>query len=754
MSSPDTFAHVRAESLFVDDLPEPAGTLHAAVFGSPVAHGAIRAMDVESAAMAPGVIAIFTARDIPGENQLGVIIEDEPLLAEDEVHYVGQPIAVVVAESSAQAREAVKRIAIDIDKRPPEFDPRRAAARGDLIAPARTLSLGNVDEAWARCATIVAGRVDSGGQEHLYLETQAALAIPEARGRMRLYTGTQSPSVVQRVAARILACPMHNIEVEVQRLGGAFGGKEEQATPWAAMAALAAQNLQRPVKLVLLRHEDMRMTGKRHPYSTDYRLGLDGNGRFLAFEATYYQNSGAAADLSPAILERSLFHATNSYFIPNVQITGMCCRTNLPPFTAFRGFGAPQAMFVMESAIAAAAEILNIPALQLQQANLLRPGNELPFGMRIEGDASRRSFETALARFDVKARREEIARHNETSPYLKRGLAIMPICFGISFTNTTLNQAGALVHIYFDGSVSVSTGAVEMGQGVLTKLRRIVAFALGIAETRVRLESTNTTRVANISPTSASTGTDLNGAAAVIACRLIMERLKTVAAALHDTTPERIAIREERVWIGDTCGPLDWHTLVQTAYSQRVDLSAHAFYATPDIHYDKKNEKGHPFAYHVCGTAVVEARLDALRGTAAIESVQIIHDAGRSLDLLVDRGQVEGAVVQGIGWLTIEELVHSPEGRLLSDSLSSYKIPDFHFAPPRIEVDFLEDPSAPGAVMQSKAIGEPPFMYGIGAFFAIRAAMRSVRDIPCDLIRAPLTNEQILRQLEGLPPAE
>jgi xanthine dehydrogenase large subunit len=752
MSSPDTIAHVRADSPFVDDLPEPPGTLHGAVFSSPVAHGVVRTLDLGPATDMPGVVAAFTARDIPGQNQIGMIIQDEPLFAEDEVHHVGQPLAFIVAESPTRAREAVAQVLFEADELPPVLDPRRAAARGSLIAPARTMSQGDVDSVWAKCATVIDGQVDSGGQEHLYLETQVSLAIPEARGSLRIFAGTQSPSAVQIVAARVLGCRMHDIEVEVRRLGGGFGGKEDQATPWAVMTALAASRLQRPVKIVLRRGEDMRITGKRHPYSTDYRLGLTAEGKFLAFEATYYQNSGAAADLSTAIMERTLFHATNSYRIPNVRITGLCCRTNLPPFTAFRGFGGPQAMFVIESAISATAETLGVPAWKLQQANLLDDGDELHFGMRFEGDAVRRSFATALSRFDVVARQTALDRQNAESPYMKRGLALMPICFGISFTSTMLNQAGALVHIYTDGSVSVSTGAVEMGQGVLTKLRRITATALGISESRVRMESTNTSRVANMSPTAASTATDLNGGAARMACRMLAERLVTVAAELSDASADRIAIRDDTVCVDGERTALGWEALIQEAYCRRVDLSAHALYATPNLEYDSQTEKGRPFAYHVCGTAVIEAHLDALRGTASIASVRIIHDAGRSLDILVDRGQAEGGVMQGIGWMMMEELAYGSDGRLLTDSLTTYKVPDLHFAPPEFEVVFLQDSTNPGAVMQTKAIGEPPFMYGIGAYFAIRAAMRSVRDLPCDCIAAPLTNERILRQLEARSP--
>jgi len=745
--SPDTCAHVRAESPFIDDLPEPAGILFAAVLPSPVAHGKIISLDITAAKSASGVVGVFAADDVPGENQIGGIIQDEPLLAEGEVHFLGQPVAFVAAESVREARAALKLIKLEIDELPCVLDPREAAAKGDLIAPARSFSCGDVDAVWQECATVIEGRVESGGQEHLYLETQASLAIPQSRKKLMLFPGTQAPTSVQKAVAKVLGCSMNDIEIEVQRLGGAFGGKEDQATPWAVMAAMGATLLNRPLKLVLPRGDDLRMTGKRHPYSTDYKLGLDADGKFIAFEATYYQNSGAAADLSTSVLERTLFHSTNSYYIPNVRATGMCCRTNLPPFTAFRGFGGPQAMFVIESAIAAAAEKLGIPTWKLQQANLLKSGDELPYGMHIEDCNAVRSFDEALEKFSFEERADEIQKLNDKSPYIKRGIAIMPVCFGISFTNIGLNQAGALVHIYNDGSVSVTTGVVEMGQGVYTKIRRIVSAAIGIDLERIRIESTNTTRVANMSPTAASTATDLNGMAAQMACQMLIDRLKNVAAENLESESDKIEIRDAKIWNNGSETDLDWATLINSAYWKRVDLSAHALYATPRIHYDKTTEKGQPFAYHVFGTAIIEAEVDTLRGTAAIESVKVIHDAGKSVDPLVDRGQAEGAVVQGIGWMTLEELVYSDKGRLLSDSLATYKIPDLHFAPRDIEVVFLEDSENPHAVMQTKGIGEPPFMYGIGAFFAIRNAIRTVCDLPTDTITAPITNERILSLL-------
>ncbi len=750
MSSVDTQAHVRAESPFVDDLPEPAGTLHAAALPSPIPHGAIRRLETEPAMRVPRVVAVLTADDIPGENQIGGIIQDEPLLADGEVHYVGQPVALVVAETPEAAREALGHIELDIEELEPVFDPREAAARGSLIAPTRTISTGDVESTWERCATVVEGRVESGGQEHVYLETQGCLAVPEQRDRLRLFSATQAPTAVQRIVARVLGCSMHDIEVEVHRLGGAFGGKEDQATAWAAMAAVAATTLERPVKIVLERTEDIVMTGKRHPYSSDYRLGLDENLKMVAFEVTYYQNAGASADLSTAVLERTLFHATNSYHVPNARITGLSCRTNLPPNTAFRGFGGPQAMFVMEAAICRAAETLGIEAWRVQRANLLKDGDELPFGMRVEGATAVRSFDAAAKRFDAPGTCARKNEWNATHPYTKRGQALMPVCFGISFTNTTLNQAGALVHVYTDGSVSVSTAAVEMGQGVTTKVRRIVARTLAIDEPRVRMESTSTARVANTSPTAASSGTDLNGMAAMMACRMLVDRLRPVAAELADCGPHDIEFEDGRVVARGGRTEITWEELVEATYARRIDLSAHAFYATPKLHYDKATEKGHPFAYHVFGTAIVEAEVDILRGTAVIDSVRVVHDAGRSLDLLVDRGQMEGGIVQGIGWMTIEELVHD-RGTLLSDALNTYKVPDLHFVPREIEVVFLENSENPEAVMHTKAIGEPPFMYGIGAFFAIRDALNAVRPAPPDEpVTAPMTNERILAHLEGI----
>jgi xanthine dehydrogenase large subunit len=729
----------------VDDLPEPAGTLHAAAVTSKIAHGRIQRLDVSRALQQPGVVAVLTARDIPGDNQIGAIIQDEPLLADGEVHFVGQPVALVVAESRHQARHAATEVMVDFDELPAVFDPREAAAIGQLLSPSRTLECGNLEAAWRECDVIVEGLADSGGQEHLYLETQGALAIPLEGNRLRVLSATQGPTAVQRLTARVLGLPMNAVEVEVTRLGGAFGGKEDQATPWAVMAALAASTIGRPVKMVLTRHEDMVVTGKRHPYSSDYRLGVRSDGTILAYEVTLYQNAGAAADLSPAILERSLFHVTGSYLIPNVRATGLSCRTNLPPFTAMRGFGAPQAMFVLESAVTHAAHRLGVDRLVIQRKNLLAEGDPFPYGMRVSRSQARRSFTEAEQRYRVGELRQSFDQHNRDHRFVKRGFAMMPVCFGISFTSTFLNQASALVHIYTDSSVSVSTAAVEMGQGVNTKIAGIVALTLGIDPDRVRIETTNTTRVANTSPTAASSGADMNGRAAELACRSLLDRLHTVAASRLGSTTERITIADEHVLVDGRDADLGWQELVWEAYTRRVSLSAQAHYATPGIWYDRNTEKGEPFAYHVFGTALVTATVDCLRGTATIDRVAVVHDAGRTLNPVIDLGQIEGGVVQGIGWMTMEELLYE-NGRLITENLTTYKVPDL-LATPDIESVFLDDVDNPAAVLSSKAIGEPPFMYGIGAYFAVLDAMRAFRPDLEERYDSPLTSEKILMAL-------
>jgi xanthine dehydrogenase large subunit len=500
--------------------------------------------------------------------------------------------------------------------------------------------------------------------------------------------------------------------------------------------------LGRPVKLVLTRDEDMRFTGKRHPYDFDYKLGLDITGRMVAYEATYYQNSGAAADLSPAVMERSLLHATGVYAIPNVRIKGLMCRTNLAPFTAFRGFGAPQAVFCMEAALDHGARALGLPPREVQRRNLLKSGDALPSGMIVERVTALRAFSEASARCDIDKIDDEVRRFNASHPFEKQGTATMPICFGISFTNTFLNQAGALVHIYQDGTVSLNTGAVEMGQGVSSKLIAVAAATLGVSADIISVENTHTGKVPNTSPTAASSGADLNGMAVKTACDALRSRLLDLAGTLTEIGPGSLSITGGAVRLHQDQIIMPWQSLVSAAYTNRIGLSEAAHYFTPNIYYDKQKEKGRPFAYHVFGAAVVRATVDVLRGTYRVTEVDIFHDVGRSLDPLIDRGQVEGAVVQGIGWMTVEELLYE-DGRLSTDSLSTYKVPDLPSAP-TMRVHFLEDADNPEAIMQSKAIGEPPLLYGIGAYFAIAAAVRAYLPHAAVPYDAPFTNERLL----------
>lgn len=746
MKNIDSYTHVRGESVYLDDIPLQAGTLFAAVYDSPVAHGKIKKLDTSEAEKIKGVVRIFTAKDIPGMNQIGGIVPDEELLASEHVHFIGMPVALVVAETEEIARAAVKKIKMDVDPLPVITDPREAKEKGELIIPPRTFLLGDIDATWPQCEHIIEGRTETNGQEHLYIETQGAYAIPQENNAIRIYSSTQGPTAVQRTAARVLGLHMHQLEVDTTRLGGGFGGKEDQATTWGVMCALATYHLKKPVKYCLHRMEDMRMTGKRHPYSSDFKIGLSKDLKILAYEATFYQNAGAAADLSPAVMERTLFHCTNSYFVPNVKAIAYSCRTHLPPNTAFRGFGGPQGMFVIEAAIAKAAEQLGIPASDIQQRNLLHTGDEFPYGQKAESEANE-CWNKAVALYDLEKIRKDIDAFNASNKLYKKGMALMPICFGISFTKTMMNQARALVHVYTDGSIAVSTGAVEMGQGVNTKMLQVAAAIFSVDPAKVKINSTNTWRIANTSPSAASATADLNGKATEIACKAIAERMKKVAAEEFKTAPEKVELKNEFVYANGEKTTWDWNRIVFETYLRRVSLSELAHYTPADIHYDPKTEKGHPFAYHVYGTAILTATIDCLRGIYEFDSVKVVHDAGKSMNLMVDIGQCEGGIVQGIGWMTMEEVVYDKEGRLRSNALSTYKVPDIYSVPKQIDLHFLETQKNNLAVFQSKAVGEPPLLYGLGAYFALRNAVKAFNpgaDIPYD---APMTPEKVLMGL-------
>jgi xanthine dehydrogenase large subunit len=748
MKNIDSYTHTRGESIYLDDIRLLQGTLFAACFDSPIAHGKLLSIDIAEAASAKGVVKVLTHKDITGLNQIGGIIPDEPLLADHHVHFCGMPIALVLAETEEAARHAVKKIKVEIDPLPVTTDPREAAAQNELIIPPRTFKIGDSTQAFSKCDHVIEGKCDTNGQEHLYIETQGAYAVPQENGVIRVYSSTQGPTAVQRAVSKVTGLPMHNIEIDVTRLGGGFGGKEDQANTWAALCALATHVTKRPVKYALHRMEDMRMTGKRHPYSSDFRIGLNKDLKIMAFETTTYQNAGAAADLSPAVMERTLFHCTNTYFIPHVTATAYSCRTHLPPNTAFRGFGGPQGMFIIESAIAKAADELGVEPWQIQHKNLLHTGDEFPYGQKVQSEAHE-CWKRADELYDLTAIQNKVKDFNAANPLYKKGIAIMPICFGISFTNTLMNQARALVHVYTDGSVVVSTGAVEMGQGVNTKMLQVVANTFSIDPSRVKVNSTNTYRIANTSPSAASATADLNGKATLIACIMILNRLKEVAAAELKVSAGDISLQDEWVYEDGNKTALDWNKLVLTAYNKRISLSEHGHYSTPDIHFDKTKEKGHPFAYHVYGTSITEVTVDCLRGTYEIDAVKLVHDFGSSMNPLIDRGQIEGGLVQGIGWMTMEEVVYDKNGKLRSNALSTYKVPDIYSVPKEISIDFLQTAKDNLALFRSKAVGEPPLMYGIGAFFALRNAIKNFNAAVRPAFDAPMTPEKVLMNLYG-----
>ena len=740
--------HIRGETHYVDDLPLREGTLHAAVYGSPKAHGKVRALDTSAAEAMEGVVRVFTAADIPAENQIGSIIQDEELFADETVDYVGMPVALVVAETRDVARRAVDAIRMEIDELPPVLDAREAAAKELFITPPRTFRQGNVDAALADCDHVIEGQASTGFQEHVYLETHAAYVWPIEDGAIKVFSSTQAPWYVQKGIHRALGLPLHKIEVDVARIGGGFGGKEDQGTPWATMAALAATLLDRPVKLVLHRLDDIRMSGKRHPYDFDFKIGVGADLKIRAYQVTAYQNGGASADVSPAVMERTLFHGCGSYFVPNAEVTVYSCRTNLPVNTAFRGFGAPQGMFAMEAAISAAAAELGVAREAIQKANLLSEGDSFHYGQTAERCNARACWTTAEEKLGLAQLRAAVDEFNATHDDRKKGLAVFPLCFGISFTKTSLNQAGSLVHVYSDGSVSVTTGVIEMGQGVNTKMAQVAQQTLGIDAGRIKVDTTNTTRIANASPTAASSGADLNGKATQMACEAIRGRLlRTAAEELGCDDVAAGALRDERVFLHGEPTDLTWKTLVMATYEKRRSLSEHAWYATPGIDFDKGVEKGSPFAYHSYGTAITTVTLDCVRGTYVVDAVRIVHDFGSSINEGIDRGQIEGALMQGIGLMSIEELTLYPDGSLKTSSLASYKIPDIYTAPGEVDIVPLGLDGPPRAIFGSKAVGEPPLCYGISTYFAVQAAMKAFNPDCTIRYEAPMTYQQCLLAL-------
>jgi xanthine dehydrogenase large subunit len=740
--------HVAGEALYVDDLPEPPDLLHAVLVLSREAHAGLGTIDLGAAqaALGAGGIAI-TAADIPGTNDVGPISGPEPILAAGFVEYVGQPVAAIAAPTLEAARAAAKLVRVAYEKREAVLDVATAWERGLFVAPPHRMRRGDSAAALSGALRRLAGELRIGGQDHFYLEGQVALALPQEGGEMLIVSSTQHPTEVQKMTARVLGVPQAAVVCEVRRMGGGFGGKETQPAMFAAIAAVIARRSGRPVKLRLDRDDDMMITGKRHDFLVRWRAGFTEEGRLLAVEMDLAARAGHVADLSPAIVDRAMFHALNCYAVPDATITGYACKTHTQSNTAFRGFGGPQGMLAAEAMIDAIARELGVDAVELRRRNFLVPGRDVThYGQRVDDFVLPRITDALLRSADYARRRSEIDAANRSGGFLRRGLAFAPVMFGISFTNTAYNQAGALVHVYTDGSVLLNHGGTEMGQGLFQKVAQIVAAEFAIAVADVRLSATSTGKVPNTSATAASSGTDLNGAAAAQACREIKQRLAAFAARAHGGEADAVAFVDGRV--AGTGWSFPFAELVAQAYRGRVQLSAAGFYATPKIHYDRAAASGRPFFYFACGAAVCEAEIDTLTGESRILRADLLHDVGRSINPAIDLGQIEGGFMQGLGWLTCEELVFDAEGRLRTHAPSTYKIPTVRDLPPDFRVRMLESAAnSEATIHRSKAVGEPPLMLANAAWLAIKdaaCAAAGARDVDLD---APATPEAILRAI-------
>ncbi|TWH25941.1 MULTISPECIES: xanthine dehydrogenase molybdopterin binding subunit [unclassified Aminobacter] len=750
--------HVSGTAIYIDDMPEPAGTLHAGLGLAGVAHGIIKSMDLSAVRSAPGVVAVLTAKDIPGTNDISPSgMNDDPILADGKVEFHGQPIFCVIAETRAQARRAARLAKVEYEELPGVFDIRDLDFDSHpQVFPPLTLKRGEATEAIAQAPRRVKGRMLLGGQDHFYLEGQVSMAVPGEDDEVTVYCSTQGPSETQHMVAHALGIASHAVTVEVRRMGGGFGGKETQANQWAVLAAIAAKKLGRPVKIRLDRDEDMAATGKRHDFAIDYEVGFDEEGRILGVDYIFALRAGFSADLSGPVGDRALFHCDNAYFFPHVHAKSALLKTNTVSNTAFRGFGGPQGMVGAERVIEEVAFAVGKDPLEIRKLNFYDPmgsdggRNLTPYHQKVEDCIIQQIVAELEERADYAGRRREIAAFNANSRVIKRGIALTPVKFGISFTKTESNQAGALVHIYADGSVHMNHGGTEMGQGLHLKVAQVVAEELQIDLDRVRITATTTGKVPNTSPTAASSGADLNGMAAQDAARQIKKRLIDFAAEKYGVPKEQVVFLPNRVRVGNQ--EIPFNEIVRQAYVARVQLSAAGFYKTPKIHWDRSAGKGHAFYYFAYGAACSEVSVDTLTGEYVLERTDILHDVGRSLNPAIDQGQVEGGFIQGAGWLTTEELVWDEKGRLRTHAPSTYKIPLASDRPKIFNVALTDWSQAyEPTIHRSKAVGEPPLPLGISVLHALSDAVASVADHKiCPRLDAPATPERVLMAIERL----
>ena len=752
--------HVTGEALFVDDLPSAKNELIVDYIASPVAHGKIKSLNYEEMAKLDGIVEVFTHADIPGHNLYGPVIKDERFLAEDIVEYVGQPIAIIAGESRRAIRQAKKRTLLEIQELTPVFTIDEAITAKQFIGVPRTFKQGNFDKAWRESKHKLTGTFVSNGQEQFYLESQAALAWPGEYGEIQVHSSSQNPTEIQEVVAEALGLGFHEVVCICKRMGGGFGGKETQAVIPAVMAALVAAKTQRPARVAYSKDDDMRSTGKRHPYKIHYKAAFTSEGKITGVKFDIYSNGGAAADLSTAIMERTLFHSENAYFIPNLVFNGTICKTNFPPNTAFRGFGGPQGMANIENVIQEIAIYLKKDALEVRRLNCYshHERNVTPYGQIVQNHILPEIIDQLAKTSEYRKRMTGVEEFNRQSTTHLRGLALTPMKFGISFTTKFLNQGNALVNVYKDGTVQVSTGGTEMGQGLNTKIRQLVADEFAISYDDVRMMITSTEKNNNTPPTAASAGTDLNGFAAVNACQKIRSNLSAFASRYFaseelglDHSVEHICFEESSVFDDRTPDKtLSFRELVQLAFMDRVSMGARGFYRTPEINFNRDIEKGEPFFYYTTGAAVSEVLIDRFTGYLKLERSDLLMDIGESINPGIDRGQIIGGFIQGVGWVTNEDLRYSDKGELLSYSPTTYKIPNIQDLPEIFNVDTISNPHHQINIRRSKAVAEPPLMLCLSVWIAVKHALSFVQNGVSPQLNLPATGEEILRRLTEL----
>jgi xanthine dehydrogenase large subunit len=745
-------AQVAGAATYVDDMPVLRGTLHAAPILSPVAHGHLRGIDASRALSMPGVRGVVLAADIPGDPMLAAFAGDEPIFASTSVQHVGQVLGLVVAETVMQARRAARAVCADIEALPAILTPQQALAAQSFVLPPVHVRRGDAAAALKKAPHRLSGTLEVGGQEHFYLEGQIAYAVPLEQNQWQVFSSTQHPGEVQHWVAHALGLDNHAVRVECRRMGGGFGGKETQAGHMAVWAAIAAHKLRCPVKLRLDRDDDFMVTGKRHPFWYEYTVGHDGDGLLQGLQLVMAANCGFSADLSGPVADRAVFHTDNAYFLEDVDITSYRCKTNTQSHTAFRGFGGPQGVILIETILGNVARSLGLDPLDVRRRNLygITERNTTHYQMKVEDNILDPLITRLAQSARYRERQAEIARWNAASPVIRRGLALTPVKFGISFTATLFNQAGALVHVYTDGSVQVNHGGTEMGQGLNTKVAQVVADELGIPFERVLSTASDTSKIPNASATAASAGTDLNGRAAQFAARNVRDNLAQFVAGLDSCGAGAVRFAGGQVISPRTMRSFD--AVVSAAYANRIQLWSDGFYRTPKIHYDKTTLTGRPFYYFAYGAACTEVAIDTLTGESRVLKVDILHDVGRSINPAIDIGQIEGGFVQGMGWLTTEQLVWNDKGHLATHAPSTYKIPATGDIPQHLRVELWPEPNREDNVFGSKAVGEPPFMLAISVFEALRAAVASTRPhghTPVQLV-APATAENLLRALRSV----